>query len=381
MTDGTTQSLVKILYPFAGETVGGSHLSTLTLIEALPKDRFLPIILLHKKSELARYLEQRGLDYFLAEDAPMVSTGSLINQTWQMRKVAAQLGGILKRNHIDIVHTNDGRMHATWAIACRLAGCPQLWHQRSADNSRRLSLYAKMAAAVVTISDHCRQQLTPRLARHVMTIYDPFDVETPVPDRQTARRNLCRELGVDEKTPLVGYVANLTALKRPLTFVDMAAGIAERFTQTVAFPMIGAARGGMQLKIAERIEETGGAGKCFLLGARFPIEPYMAAFDLLVAPAVNEGLGRTLIEAALAGTPIVAADHGGHREIIEDGVSGSLVEPDNPAAFAEAACELLEDRTKAEALSEQAKRTVVDRFATAKHVSAITQIYERIKAA
>ena len=55
---------------------------------------------------------------------------------------------------------------------------------------------------------------------------------------------------------------------------------------------------------------------------------------MLVAPAKNEGLGRTLIEAIQVGTPVVASDHGGHREILEKNCMGVLIDPDDTGALA-----------------------------------------------
>ena len=52
-------SVGRVLYPFVGTTVGGSHISTLELIRNLPPDRYKAVILLFKNGLLARYLEEQ----------------------------------------------------------------------------------------------------------------------------------------------------------------------------------------------------------------------------------------------------------------------------------------------------------------------------------
>ena len=77
-------------------------------------------------------------------------------------------------------------------------------------------------------------------------------------------------------------------------------------------------------EVTRKIAEHGLASQCVLMGPRFPIEPWIMGCDMLVAPAVNETFGRTLVEAMLCGTPVVAADDGGHKEIIRHGETGTV---------------------------------------------------------
>jgi hypothetical protein len=49
------------------------------------------------------------------------------------------------------------------------------------------------------------------------------------------------------------------------------------------------------------------------MGSRMPIEPWLSGCDLLIAPAIDEPFGRTLVEAAMVGTPVIATDDHRHR--------------------------------------------------------------------
>ncbi|MFO1038794.1 MAG: glycosyltransferase family 4 protein [Geminicoccaceae bacterium] len=70
---------------------------------------------------------------------------------------------------------------------------------------------------------------------------------------------------------------------------------------------------------------------------------FYAAADLYVWPACDEAYGMAMLEAAAAGLPVVAGREGGVPDIVEDGVSGILVEPRDPRALGAAVDRLLDD--------------------------------------
>ncbi len=65
------------------------------------------------------------------------------------------------------------------------------------------------------------------------------------------------------------------------------------------------------------------------------IAPFYKIMDVNILPSQNEGLGLTLIEAMAAGVPCIAADSGGIREIIDDGLNGFLFQPGNSKDLSE----------------------------------------------
>jgi glycosyltransferase involved in cell wall biosynthesis len=115
------------------------------------------------------------------------------------------------------------------------------------------------------------------------------------------------------------------------------------------------------------------------MGFRTPIEPWMAACDLMIAPGVGEGLGRSLVEAMIVGTPVVAADSGGHKEVIVPGENGFLATADDPADFAAKAVGLLSDRPLAKRIAERAQATAVRHYSIDRHVGTMTEIYRQTR--
>lgn len=106
----------------------------------------------------------------------------------------------------------------------------------------------------------------------------------------------------------------------------------------------------------------------------------MSGVDALVVPALGEPFGRTLIEAMLLGTPVVATRHGGNVEAIADGRTGHLVDPDDPAAFVGPLLRLRDDAGHRNTITETARREAGARFGIAQHVSRIAAIYRELAA-
>ena len=106
----------------------------------------------------------------------------------------------------------------------------------------------------------------------------------------------------------------------------------------------------------------------------------MAACDVLLVPAVEEPFGRTLIEAMLLGTVVVAAASGGNLEAIRDGVTGHLVAVDDAGAFAERTLGLLADPARLDAMADAARRDALDRFGLRRHAAAIMSVYDAMLA-
>jgi glycosyltransferase involved in cell wall biosynthesis len=265
-------------------------------------------------------------------------------------------------------------MHLAWGPAARLAGARFIWHQRSAENSRRLGLYARLAHRVLTVSHFTKAKLPGTMGRRAEVVLNPFDVAPHQPKSIGERERLLTEMGAPSSARIVGYVANLSERKRPLVFVEMAAQLCTG-NRAIVFPMFGGARSPLREEVDALIRGRRLEGRCKLMGLRYPIEPLIAACDVIVAPAVAEPFGRAVVEPTLVGTPVIAADDGGNREILVHGKTGLLVRPDDARAFAAAVELLLDDAEQAARVASAAREMALERFSSAKHVADILAIY------
>ena len=178
-------------------------------------------------------------------------------------------------------------------------------------------------------------------------------------DRAGARQ----AVGLDDR-PVVLFVGRIQPLKRldvaveALAQLPSAVGPAGEAQLVVVGGASGSDGPGELARIQARIDALGLAGR-----VRFvPPQPHhllstwYRAADAVVVPSRSESFGLVALEAAACGTPVVAADVGGLTTLVDDGVTGFLVDGPDPARYADRLAALLGDPDAARAMGAAAAR-------------------------
>jgi glycosyltransferase involved in cell wall biosynthesis len=141
-----------------------------------------------------------------------------------------------------------------------------------------------------------------------------------------------------------------------------------------------AGSGPMEGEIAARIAGRGLEGRVSLLGRLRDRElkdlysrAWVAAF-----PSSYEPFGIVALEAMATGVPCVVGNTGGLREIVSGGETGLLVEPDNPAALAEAISQLISNPDRAEAMAGRAKRVALAEYSWSDVAGKTVAVYDEV---
>jgi glycosyltransferase involved in cell wall biosynthesis len=113
-------------------------------------------------------------------------------------------------------------------------------------------------------------------------------------------------------------------------------------------------------------------------GFRDDLRQFIGCADLLVHPAVREGLGICLLEAQAAGVPVVACRAGGIPEAVSEGESAILTEPANPQALARAIIDLLGDEQRRQHMGEAGRANVTHHFSPQAMVSGNLAVYKEL---
>ena len=117
-----------------------------------------------------------------------------------------------------------------------------------------------------------------------------------------------------------------------------------------------------------------------LLGDRKDVPEILTECDVFALSSVAEGIPLTLLEAMAAGLPIVATRVGGVGEVVVDGVTGTLVEPGNPAALAQALRGYMEDALRRGQHGDAGRQRVEQRFSLAAMLAGYTSLYDEVLA-
>ena len=131
----------------------------------------------------------------------------------------------------------------------------------------------------------------------------------------------------------------------------------------------------------ERLAESAGvADRVTFEGWRDDAPAVLASFDVLVLPSRDEGFPLSIVEAMLAGVPVIATDVGSVGEAITDGETGLLVPPDDPTALATALSRLAADRSLSCVLAERARARASAEFTAATMARSFEALYAEITA-
>jgi glycosyltransferase involved in cell wall biosynthesis len=115
------------------------------------------------------------------------------------------------------------------------------------------------------------------------------------------------------------------------------------------------------------------------LGPRKDVPALLRIANVFAFPTeYREGVPRVLLEAGLAGVPIVASKMPGCNDVVDDGINGFLVTPHNPDEFAARIIDLLSDTKTAKAMGAQSVSLVLQRFELAHVVAAYCDVYNSI---
>ncbi|MFO1056299.1 MAG: glycosyltransferase [Dongiaceae bacterium] len=198
---------------------------------------------------------------------------------------------------------------------------------------------------------------------------DPADFPTPSPD---AVAGLRAELGLAPGEIVATMVARLHVQKDHDCLLRALARVAGQLPD---LRVLLAGDGVLRPAIAARIEALGLGGTVRLLGDRRDVPAILGLSDLFVLTSRWEGMPNAVLEAMLAGLPVLATRVDGSRDVVRDGETGLLVPPGDDAALAEALLALAGDAARRRALGEAGRRRVLEVYSIDRFVDGFERLY------
>ena len=289
-----------------------------------------------------------------------------------------RLARLIRDERPDLVHLHS-RIGADLmgGIAARLTGVPVV-HTRRVDNPEprwRVALKYRLHDRVIAISEGIArvlrdEGLPPEKLRVVRSAVDWQRYAGPGDRAAAAAR-----LGVPAAGPWLAVVAQLIERK------------GHRFLLRALPPLVAAhpelrvfffGQGPQGPDLARRIQTLGLGAHVTLAGFRDDLDELLPCLDLLVHPALMEGLGVSLLQAASAGVPIVASRAGGIPEAVRDGENGLLVPPGDVAALGAALAALLADPVRRRALGAGGRALMAREFSIDAMVEGNLAVYREL---
>jgi hypothetical protein len=263
----------------------------------------------------------------------------------------------------DVVYVNTVTI-PWWTLAARLAGVPVIVHVHEAEEPAGVVgrlLYAPLllATRVVANSASTRQVLLAahaRLDRRLSVVLNGVPDSGPQPSQAM-------------RPGRIVMVGRLSPRKGVDVAVD-AVALLRKAGREVELEICGSAFAGYEwyeAQLRERAHQPDLAGAVHFAGYVSPVSDALGRAEVVLTPSRIEPFGNTAVEALLAARALVASDVQGLAEIVDDGRTGLLVPPGDPAALAAAIARLLDDPDLEAQLARAGRADAVNRFSTARY--------------
>lgn len=191
----------------------------------------------------------------------------------------------------------------------------------------------KNAKGVIVVNPSIKRYFEETVSRKIDFIPIPIKTKN-FQFSESNRDEIRKELGVDEKTVIMGFVGRFSAEKNLITLLESFAAIATQELSFTKLVLVGT--GPLESEIKDYISKRSIQDKVILFGVRYDISRILSGIDIFILPSYVEGLSVALLEAMASGRAIICSNIDANRELIEHTKEGLLVDPYRPCEFEEA---------------------------------------------
>lgn len=228
---------------------------------------------------------------------------------------------------------------------------------------------------IITISEQIRQVLITEgiPASKINRVYSavPLSPKPPIADQHWFRKTFA----IPPTAPVIGVVAQLIPRKGHRYLIETLPAIQQTFPSLRVFFF---GRGPHEASLKEACRKAGVEPVVCFAGFRRDMPRIMPCLDIVVHPAMMEGLGVALLEAAACARPVVAFRAGGVPEIVVDGESGFLVDSGDQQGLRQKIIHLLRNPQLAQRMGNRGRDLLQRRFGFDMMVNGNRAVYDAI---
>ena len=376
-----------ILYLIDSLQTGGTERSLLDITGRLDRNRFLPVVC---RAYSGDELQSR----FVATDTPVVTLG--LKGKYHLLRGARRFARLIRETRPALVHTSLFRSDQIGRLACYWTRTPLVssfvnvsyepvrLRENPRLSARKLNLLRRIDAFSARWVDRFHAVSETVLASNCHHLRIPSDRVEVIPRGRVIdqfqpldggdRRRVRAELGISDAHPVFLNVGRLVDQKGQAYLIRAMARLAQ-FLPSAHLLLVG--DGWNREHLTRLATDVGVDSNVTFLGTRRDVPALLSACDIFVFPSLYEGLPGALVEAMLAGKPILASDIPEVREAIRPDVDGVLVSPANDEALASAMVQLANDHPRRQQYAASARQAALARYDIDQVVRATERFYEQ----
>jgi len=361
---------MQILHINTERTWRGGEQQTLNLLTGLTQRRIACHLVCQAGSPMAERAVSAGIKVF-----PMTMRGEIdLAAGFRIRK-------LIHRFKYNIVHSHTSHAHSLAYLASINSGVVRLVTRRVDFSIFRHSFlklsgfkYRYLADYYIAISQKIKDVMVNDgiAGRRIFVVHSGID---PQRFRQATGDRLLSEFDIKANQKVVINVAHLAEHKGQTYLVRAIPRVLEKLPDTRFF-IVG--QGELMDKLKQTASQAGLKRELIFTGFRADVADFYQVTDLYVMSSVQEGLGTAVLDALALAKPVVATRTGGLPEIIEDGKTGRLVAPADPAALADGIVDMLSHAERAGSMAAAGRKRVLQDFSIDAMVTKNIDVYRRI---
>ncbi len=296
----------------------------------------------------------------------------------------------LKKNRFHLILTNTVKAHFYGSIAAWLCSTPVIWRFHDILSSMDFSPWVikstiffgkRFPKKILAVSNFTRDSLVKNgLNRDkIEVIFSGIDSE--LFEIKDIYKDIRNELKLGKGVKLVGCIGRILPQKGQRSFLIAIPGVIKKYPETF-FLIIGdifLKEEKYKEELLEVIKKIGIEDNIKFTGFRTDIGDVIRSLDIVVFPSVApESFGLSILEAMVLGKPVIASNIGGVCEIIEDGMTGMLIEPDHPEQITDRIIHLFSNKEIYDKMGQKAKEVANKRFSLQQYVASMEGAFKEV---
>lgn len=291
---------------------------------------------------------------------------------------AINLRKFLKDEKIELLHSHHSRAHAIGLLATlglknvKFVVTRQVVFNLRKNIFSQLKYKSERINKYIAISEAVKKKLLNYGIDNakIEVIYNSTDTIKFNPNVES---NVRKELGIPDNLFVCCLVSNYSYYKGHTFFLEAIPEITKNFPEA-KFLIAGVIINDLK-DIARNLNI---ANNIFFLGFRRDIPQILKASNLLVCPSIEEGLGVAIIEAMAMELPVVATNVGGISELVQNKLSGILIESKNAKALSDAIIYMIKNPEDAKKMGKKGRELVVKNFSFETMISKHEKLYAEL---
>jgi glycosyltransferase involved in cell wall biosynthesis len=365
----------KILYTVENLNVGGLEKVIASIVLGLDRHKYLPEVwCLSKGGKIADELNQQQVDIKILN---LTSYYNLLN--------IIRLARLIKKGRFCVLHAHGYYASTFSRLSALLAGVPIIlthvhstyftYNKRNLWIEKFLSFFSDKVICVsravqnfVTSVERIREDKTCVIYNGI----EPSFADISADD--TLQFKSC--LGIGDQEIILIVVASLKTLKGHIVLFNAFHKVLKKHLN-IKLLVVG--EGPLKEELKSRAEEIGIASRIIFTGERDDVSRLLSISDVFVLSSVErEGLSIAIIEAMASGLPVVSTLVGGIPEVVEDGMNGFVVAPNDDGALAEALETLIRDENLRKKMGANGRDTYLRKFTMRKMLLNLETLYDHL---